>query len=72
MKLTKGQIIVRGHRGLELGVTTPLAKAVAVDDASHKCVSVAPTLEQMLSAFDPKKHGGEALAGRPVGSEICV
>ena len=28
-----------------------------------------PTLEQMLAAFDPKKHGGEAMADRPVGKE---
>ncbi|MBI5255847.1 MAG: hypothetical protein HY855_05065 [Burkholderiales bacterium] len=30
---------------------------------------MAPTLEQMLAAFDPKKHGGEAVAGGAVGVE---
>ena len=28
-----------------------------------------PTLDQMLAAFDPKKHGGEAMAGGAVGGE---
>ena len=30
---------------------------------------VEPTLDQMLAAFDPKKHGGEDMADRPVGKE---
>ena len=30
---------------------------------------VEPTLDEMLAAFDPKKHGGEAMADRPVGKE---
>jgi antitoxin MazE len=31
--------------------------------------AVEPTLEQMLAAFDPKKHGGEVMADKPVGVE---
>ena len=27
------------------------------------------TLDQMLAAFDPKKHGGEAMEGGAVGEE---
>ncbi|MFM7704954.1 MAG: hypothetical protein ACKO6D_08585, partial [Rubrivivax sp.] len=30
---------------------------------------VEPTLDQMLAAFDPTKHGGEAMADRLVGNE---
>lgn len=26
-------------------------------------IETEPTLDQMLAAFDPKKHGGEAMAG---------
>ncbi len=28
-----------------------------------------PTLQHMLAAFDPKKHGDEAMDGSPVGVE---
>jgi len=28
------------------------------------------TLAQKLAAFDPARHGGEAMATRPVGSEV--
>ena len=28
------------------------------------------TLAQKLAAFDPKKHGGEAMLARPVGNEV--
>lgn len=29
-----------------------------------------PTLEEMLAAFDPKRHGGELMAFEPVGTEV--
>ncbi|MES2299649.1 MAG: hypothetical protein V4582_21605 [Pseudomonadota bacterium] len=29
-----------------------------------------PTLDDMLAAFDPKRHGGEAMPFAPVGKEI--
>lgn len=29
-----------------------------------------PTLEEMLDAFDPARHGGEAMAFGPVGLEV--
>ncbi|MDR2838182.1 MAG: hypothetical protein LBV49_06375 [Azonexus sp.] len=29
-----------------------------------------PTLDEMLAAFDPVRHGGEALALAPIGAEI--
>ncbi len=28
-----------------------------------------PTLDELLAKFDPKKHGGEEMAFRPVGNE---
>lgn len=28
------------------------------------------TLSQRLAAFDPERHGGEAMAARPIGSEL--
>jgi antitoxin MazE len=31
-----------------------------------------PTLEQMLAAFDPKRHGAELMADRPVGVEAIA
>lgn len=30
----------------------------------------APSLAHMLSQFDPERHGGECMAGRPVGREF--
>ena len=29
-----------------------------------------PQLADMLAAFDPKRHGGEAMAFRPLGKEV--
>jgi len=29
-----------------------------------------PSLEQMLLAFDPARHGGEVMADGPVGAEV--
>ena len=29
-----------------------------------------PTLKEMLARFDPKRHDGEVMAFRPVGSEV--
>jgi len=30
-----------------------------------------PTLDQRLACFDPARHGGEVMRGRPVGAELC-
>jgi len=57
-----------------------MAKAAGVAEGSPVRVTVKPgrivieaevepTLEQMLAAFDSKKHGGEAMADRPAGKE---
>jgi antitoxin MazE len=66
--------------GLALRLTKPMAKTAGVAEGSSVRVTVEPgrivieaevepTLDQMLAAFDPKKHGGEAMADRPVGEE---
>ena len=57
-----------------------MAKAAGVTDGTPVRVIVKPgriviepetepDLEQMLTAFDPKKHGGEVMADAPVGVE---
>lgn len=67
--------------GLALRLTKPMAKFAGVSDGSPVRVTVQPgrivietetepTLEQMLAAFDPDKHGGEAMADRAVGVEV--
>ncbi len=66
--------------GLALRLTKPMAKAAGVSDGTPVRVIVKPgriviesetepTLKQMLSAFNPKKHGAEALTDGPVGVE---
>jgi antitoxin MazE len=79
MSTSVGQISAWGN-GLALRLTEPMAKIAGVAEGSPVRVTVKPgrividtevepTLDQMLAAFDPAKHGGEAMAGRPVGKE---
>ena len=67
--------------GLAIRFTKPMAAAAGVTDGTAVRVhvepgrivietEVEPTLEQMLAAFDPKRHGGEAMAFAPVGVEV--
>jgi antitoxin MazE len=76
---SSAQISAWGN-GLALRLTKPMAKTAGVAEGSRVRVTVKPgrivietetepTLEQMLAVFDPKKHGGEALAGGGVGVE---
>lgn len=80
MSTSIGQISAWGN-GLALRLTKPMAKTAGVADGTPVRVIVKPgrivieaetepTLEQMLAAFDPKKHGGEVMAGRAVGVEV--
>jgi antitoxin MazE len=66
--------------GLALRLTKPMAKNAGVAEGSPVRVTVKPgriiietetepTLDQMLAAFDPKKHGSEVMADNPVGKE---
>lgn len=79
MSVSAGQISAWGN-GLALRLTKPMAKTAGVAEGSPVRVTVKPgrivietevepTLDQMLAAFDPKKHGGESMADRPVGKE---
>jgi antitoxin MazE len=68
--------------GLAFRLTESMAKTAGVADGTPVRVIVKPgrivieveteierTLKQMLAAFDPKKHGGESMAGGCVGVE---
>ena len=66
--------------GRALRLTKPMAKTAGVSEGTPVRVNVkpgrivieaesAPSLEQMLAAFDPKKHGGEVMAGGAIGVE---
>ena len=79
MSTSLGQISAWGN-GLAFRLTKPMAKAAGVAEGSPVRVTVKPgriiieaetepTLEQMLAAFDPKKHGGEVMVDRSVGVE---
>ena len=68
--------------GLGLRITKPLAEAAGIDlntvlSASARpgrilieVLSGRPSLDALPAAFDPKRHGGEAMALRPIGREI--
>jgi antitoxin MazE len=68
--------------GLALRLNSDVAKALGVEqgtpvrlvvDAGRLVVEKVqrrPTLEEMLAAFDPKRHGGEVMAFAPVGREV--
>lgn len=79
MSTAVSQIRAWGN-GLAVRLTKPMAKAAGVAEWSPVRVTVKPgrivietetepTLNQMLEAFNPKKHGGEEMAGRAVGVE---
>jgi antitoxin MazE len=79
MSTSAAQISSWGN-GLALRLTKPMAKTAGVADGSPVRVTVKPgrivietkvepTLDQMLAAFDPKKHGGEVMAGHSIGKE---
>ncbi len=79
MSTSAAQISAWGN-GLALRLTKPMAKIVGVTEGSLVRVTVKPgrivieteaepTLDQMLASFDPKKHGGEVMAGRARGVE---
>jgi len=70
--------------GNNLGVRLPAAVARAAHLRAHQRVRVsveegqvvirpvadtAISLEQRLARFDPARHGGEVMAGPPVGAE---
>jgi len=73
------QISVWGN-GLALRLTKPMAKEAGVLEGTPVRITVMPgrivivaktepTLEEMLAAFIPEKHGGELMADSPIGVE---
>ena len=55
------------------GLTAETLVNVTVENDRIVIVPAAPpklTLAQKLAAFDPKKHGGEVMQTKPVGSEV--
>jgi len=79
MSTSVGQICAWGN-GLALRLTKPMAKAAGVTEGTPVRVLVQPgriviesdtepSLDQMLAAFDPAKHGGEVMADAPRGVE---
>jgi len=78
------QPILAWGNGLGLRITAPVAKAARLSRGSlvrlevlDDGIMVRPlersaqlTLEQKLKAFDPKRHGGEVMAGARVGAEV--
>ncbi len=82
MSTAVGQISAWGN-GLAFRLTKPMAKTAGVADGSRVRVTVEPgriviqtdvepTLEQMLAAFNPKKHGGEVTTDRRLGVEVLT
>ena len=74
-------IIKPWGNGLGVRLTKPVAQAAGVVADTPVHISVEPgrivvelrrkrpSLKQMLAEFDPKLHGGEAMAFKPVGKE---
>ena len=68
--------------GLALRLNKMIAKTAGIADGTHVRVIAQkgkiivettdrqPTLDEMLAAFDKKRHGGEAMAFAPVGKEV--
>jgi antitoxin MazE len=67
--------------GLALRLTKPMAKEAGVVEGTPVSITVMPgrividaktepTLEEMLAAFNPEKHGGEFMVDLPVGAEV--
>lgn len=80
MSTTTSQINTWGN-GLAFRLTRQMAKAAGVKEGTRVRVTVKPgqivlqaderpTLAQMLAEFDPAIHGGEVMAGAPVGAEV--
>ena len=68
--------------GLAVRLNKAVATAAGVEDGTRVRITVQrgriivetvdqlPSLEAMLAAFDPVRHGGEVMAFAPVGKEV--
>lgn len=69
--------------GLAVRLTKSVARAAGVTEGTRVRIiaqrgrivieteTPKPTLEAMLAAFDPTRHGGEVMAFAPVGKEVA-
>ena len=77
------QTVQEWGNGLGVRITAPVARAARFARGLSVIVEVVEggilvraagkpklTLAQKLASFDPRVHGGEAMALRPVGSEV--
>ena len=67
--------------GLAVRLNKSVARTAGVTEGTHVRISAQPgriivemaeqepTLAEMLASFDPKRHGGEAMAFAPMGVE---
>ena len=74
--------VTQWGNGLAVRLNKAVANAAGVKDGTPVRISVKrgriiveaaerePTLNEMLAAFDAKRHGGEAMAFGPVGKEV--
>ena len=78
-----GQIVQEWGNGLAVRITAPVARAAKLTRGQPITIEVVKqgvlirsagkprlTLAQKLKAFDPKIHGGEAMASGRVGREV--
>lgn len=68
--------------GLAVRINRTVAKAAGVTEGTRvrltaqegriivEKIETSPSLDAMLAAFDPERHGGEAMAFEPVGKEV--
>ncbi len=83
MTVKADQTIQEWGNGLGVRITGPIAKAAhfarglpITVEVVEEGVLLRPagkprlTLAQKLKAFDPQRHGGEAIVTRPVGREV--
>ncbi len=77
------QTVQEWGNGLGVRITAPVARAARFARGLPVVVEVVEggvfvraagspklTLAQKLRAFDPARHGGEAMASHPIGSEV--
>lgn len=81
-EVTERTKINQWGNGLALRLNSEVAKALGVEqgtpvslivDAGRLVVEKVErrrTLEEMLASYDPKRHGGEAMAFEPTGREV--
>jgi antitoxin component of MazEF toxin-antitoxin module len=72
----------RWGNGLAIRINKSVAKAAGVTEGAAvritarpgrivvEAVTREPTLEEMLAAFDPRRHGGEEMTFSPAGAEV--